>query len=287
MADLCSLEDAFPNIDSGTVHKKGPYAGGTDDFSSKAERRAARKKAKRCKGPALKALEAAAEFEPVVDPDRPATVRMEQLVAMGKEEAAKGGMEAFKLPTMPSSNCLFSDPGYPAYFGKGEDEEGFSAFAATPGDDPNYRLEPDVTKTFDTKGVEKAMGSPMLPDPNLSDRWKPMTESGTYTAYYDSLPSVIASKPGWATAPRVVKAAEPIELDETPAPPIEAKPSGDIMTISKSEKEDMTRKMNDLIGRLEQLEKKRVQNTQTEILLFVGTGVFLLAAFELLGRRRR
>jgi len=44
-------------------------------------------------------------------------------------------------------------------------------------------------------------------------------------------------------------------------------------------------RVNELMGRLETLEKKRAQDSQTEILMFVGTGVFLLLSFELLTRR--
>ena len=51
--DLCSLEEAFPNIDTGSVHKAltgssgFPYVGGTDSKPSREERRAARKRAKK------------------------------------------------------------------------------------------------------------------------------------------------------------------------------------------------------------------------------------------------
>jgi hypothetical protein len=55
--------------------------------------------------------------------------------------------------------------------------------------------------------------------------------------------------------------------------------------VSKDDKEDMLERMNQLIGRLDQLEKKRLHNTQAELLLFVGTGVLLLFTFELVGRR--
>ena len=43
--------------------------------------------------------------------------------------------------------------------------------------------------------------------------------------------------------------------------------------------------INTLMGRLEVLEKKKSQDSQTEILLFVGTGIFLLLSFDLLTRR--
>ncbi len=42
--ELCTIEDAFPNIGGGT-----PFAGGKDGYSSREERRAARKLAKKNK----------------------------------------------------------------------------------------------------------------------------------------------------------------------------------------------------------------------------------------------
>jgi prefoldin subunit 5 len=39
------------------------------------------------------------------------------------------------------------------------------------------------------------------------------------------------------------------------------------------------------MGRLEDLEKKNVKDSQTEILMFVGTGLFILMSFELFGHK--
>ena len=278
MAELCSLENAFPNIQSGS-----PFVGGTDQTPTREERRAARKKAKRCKGPALTALEA--DQGQGQDPDRPAMKRMDGVDSM--QDQKEGFSQAPAQPKgpvcIPTAKALVSgSAGYPSYFGKGVDdsEEGFSSYSASDGDDPNYRLQPDVTSTFDMKGVEKAMGS-FLPDPNLSDRWKPMTSSGTYTAYEDSMPTGIGARPGWSMSPE-----PPIERP-APAmtmPPSQVKPQDDSW-VSKGDRDEMVQRMNQLIGRLDQLEKKRLQNTQTELLLFVGTGVLLLFTFELVARR--
>lgn len=247
MAELCSLENAFPNIG-----KLGPSVGGTDTVPTREERKAARKKAKRCKGPALTALEA---DDP--DPDRLFS-KMEEVPKESFQNALP------KVPKPTESTSVF-----PSYFGKGlDDEEGFSPYSAQAGDDPNYRLEPDFTKTFDTKGIEKAMGS-LLPDPNLSDRWKPMTET-TYTAFgKPKMPTAIGARPGWASIPEL----------ETPAPK-----SRDESWLSKDDKDEIIERMNTLVGRLDQMEKRRLQNTQTELLLFVGTGMLLLFTFELVSR---
>jgi hypothetical protein len=244
MAELCSLENAFPNIG-----ETGP---------SREERKAARKKAKRCKGPALTALEA----EEGPDPDR---------LFSKTEDIPREGFQTNTLPKIPKS---IEPSNLPPYFGKGvDDEEGFSSFSSAKDDDPNYRLEPDFTKTFDTKGIEKAMGS-LLPDPNLSDRWKPMTET-SYTAFGPKvkMPTAIGARPGWASISQI----------EKPAPIAEIKPR-DESWLSKDDKNEIIERMNNLVGRLDEMERRRIQNTQTELLLFVGTGMLLLFTFELVSR---
>lgn len=258
MAELCSLENAFPNI--GKIGP--PSVGGTDTTPTREERKAAKKKAKRCKGPVLTALEADPYSYQSPDPDR-------LFSKMGDVEK-----ESFQnvIPKVPKSTG--STGTFPSYFGKGlDDEEGFSSFSTSPGDDPNYRLEPDFTKTFDTKGIEKAMGS-LLPDPNLSDRWKPMTET-TYTAFgAQSHPTATAARPGWAS----------IQELETPAPIEQKVKPRDESWLSKNDKDEIIERMNTLVGRLDEMEKRRLQNTQTELLLFVGTGLLLLFTFEIVSR---
>jgi hypothetical protein len=63
-----------------------------------------------------------------------------------------------------------------------------------------------------------------------------------------------------------------------PAKMAEVKRGGD-------DKDALMNRINELVSRLETLEKKKSQDSQTEILMFVGTGVFLLMSFEFLTRR--
>ena len=250
MAELCSLENAFPNIG---VKSGMPFVGGTDSSSTKEERRAARKKAKKAKG--------------CTDPDR-------QVARMDDVDEAKDTAptrEAFQGPVAPTTAVR----SFPAYFGKGADdiEEQFSDYSATPGDDPNYRLEPDIASTFDARGVHKAMGL-SLPDPNLSDRWKPITESGVTTAFGNPVPTVGAARPGWASIPEL---QEPERLHKGPM--------HDESWVSKGDKDVILQKMNMLVGRLDEIDKRRLQNTQMELLIFVGAGVLMLFTLDVLTRR--
>jgi hypothetical protein len=278
--DLCSLEEAFPNFDTGSVHKgwqqggsAHPYVGGTDAKPTKEERRAARKLAKKLKGPSLKYSDANMPAQP--DPDRPGVKPMEAVENM---EEQKG---SFKIPVLPKASCLFSESGTPSYFGNHPDEdgEGFSSFSAVGGDNPNYMLEPDFSKTFDLKGVAKAANT-NLPDPNLEDAWKPMTPAASYTAF---VPDDVERKPpGWSMN------AEQKGAQVTPKTPLLQEENAPVNPEKKGASDDrdvLLRRINDLVGRLENLEKKKSQNSQTEILMFVGTGMFLLLSFELLSRR--
>jgi hypothetical protein len=271
--DLCSIEDAFPNINTGSVHKEWqghPYVGGTDSKPTKEERRAARRRAKKVKGPALTYSDS---IEPPTDPDRPAVKRMEAV------ENTQEQKENFKIPVLPKASCLFSETGTPSYFGSDPDgDEGFSSFSAVGGDNPNYMLEPDFVKTFDLKGVAKA-GHVNLPDPNLEDAWKPMTAAANYTAFVPD--NVERKPPGWSMN------AEQKGAQVTPKTPLLQAENAPVHPEKKGadDKDVLLRRINDLVGRLENLEKKKTQDSQTEILMFVGTGMFLLLSFELLSRR--
>ena len=258
--ELCTIEDAFPNI-GGPTKSDVPFTGGKDGYSSREERRAARKLAKKNKVAA-----AYIEKADIPDPDR-LVQRLEQVDTVQKEK------EAFALPVLPKASCLFSDTGTPNYFGKwAEDEdenENFSSFNPSPKDDSNYRLYPDFTKGDLLKGVAKAAGT--LPEPPLNDQWKPMTEAASYTAYYsESAPASklvkpIQEKPEWF--------------------PEETGPVGVNDRVKGNTHDDLLKRIDELMGRLDQMEKKQAKDSQTEILMFVGTGLFILVSFELMTRR--
>jgi hypothetical protein len=272
--ELCSLDDAFPDIG-----KQGP---------SKEERRAARKKAKRCKGPAAEYL----EEQPAtgVDPDRPAVKRAGEVAALMSYTDAfpdlsgvvrdsipfhtrpsTNGGEEFRMPTLPGANTTFSDAGLPGYFGKGlDDEEGFADYSANPADTTGYKY-----------AGATGSGATTLPTPSVSDAWKPLTPAGAKTAYFDKLPA-----PGG----RVVERVEP-ELPQRVVTPTESARKGGA-PVKDPDMTDVTRdqllkRIQDLQKRLEELESKSSRSSQHEILVFVGAGLFLLVSFDLAIRASR
>lgn len=299
--EYCSIDDAFPPIGGGPANTgcKGNKAG---DVARKEER----KKAKRCKGPPLTFLEGSGD-QPLTDPDRPALIPLPDTPPLNKStglyqhapvdapprepfqdmspEPESEKLASFRseqpLPEMQAVYNKLPDlkaiagpnkpikSKLPKYFGANYDdgssflrgspdedavEEGFATFTNIIGDDPAYRLSPDFTSAFAGKGVQKASGSDVLPIPSVRNVWKPLTPSGATTAFYDKLPS----------------------------------PGGEIpigQVTHQYDKEELFRKLDSIYARLDDLETRRGENAQTETLLFIMSGLFVLFSMDLLVKR--
>jgi hypothetical protein len=218
---------------------------------------------------------------------------------------------------LPKASCLSSDPGYPSYFGKGGDdedgdlEEGFAPFkggtAGVDADDSSYRLQPDFMKSFQIQGAQKAAGE-LLPAPNLNDSWKPLSpDLTTYTAYTheggeDPVGPGKADQ-AWALSflepqqplppkgtvpPRTRAMARPSarELEQRVGEEKMVREIGAVVPAGGNPKEDkdlLLARIDALMGRIEMLEQKKGgQDTQQELLLFIGGGLALLLSFQLI-----
>jgi hypothetical protein len=265
--DLCSIEDAFPIL-SGHSERKGLK----ESKPSKEERRAARKKAKECKGPALTYLES--QDPDVPDADRMAFKKMGEVAAFVSYNDAfpdiSGGFEGFQIPKLTSTGCITNKEALPAYFGRGEDdEEGFMDYSGIEGDNPGYQLVPEAIPGFDAKGIEKAGSSP-IPAPSASLNWKPTTPAKTTTSFAKNLPTVESSN--------TVK-------DVSRPPPQDRSTVSRESPVNNDMRDLLSKQIKELTKRLDDLEKKRPQrDTQKELLMFVGTGIFLLVSFDLVLR---
>jgi hypothetical protein len=289
--EYCSIDDAFPPVGGGPAATgcKGSKAGAL-------ARKEERKKAKRCKGPPLTFLEGSGDL-PLTDPDRPALIPLpetpplnkatgliqhapvdapprepftdmspepeSEMLASFRSEQPDPALQAIynKLPdlsSIPGPNKALKGK-LPSYFGANHDaddavDEGFANFTNVIGDDPGYRLSPDFTSAFAGKGYEKASGTDVLPIPSVRNVWKPLTPSGASTAFYDRLPS----------------------------------PGGEIpigQVSGSFDKEEMFRKLDSIYARLDDLENRRGENAQTETLLFVMSGIFILFSMDLIVKR--
>jgi hypothetical protein len=167
--------------------------------------------------------------------------------------AAKDYSEAFqnidvKVPMIPKES---EDKKLPSYFlGYDEDSniEGFTS---------------DFSKS-DEKGFEKA-SSTNLPIPSIDDLWKPLTLANSTTSFLNELPTPGGTYPIW----NALK-AKPREVKDE----LEKKDSSSNTVLQK--------KIDDLIRRLDELEKKSKPTNQEEILAFVGTGIFVIFSLSLL-----
>ena len=292
--DYCSVDDAFPQI--------GPSNPGcTDQKGSESARKEERKKAKRCKGPPLTFLD--------LDPDRPAVQRVPEVPPLNRltglrEHAPVDAPQAepFQDTSVPydltsqrqpndagqiSRNTFPSVVGQtklpkkssstPSYFGASEDtEEGFQGLGGAEGtfgltsknyspkmnyenvigNDDAYRMYPDFKAAFDrVTGTSAAAGKALGPVPSVGFEWKPLTPSGARTSFFDELPP-----PGGTYA------------KDTSVPVGE-----ETRTIQK--------KLDTLFARLDDLESRRGENTQTEVLLFVMSGLFVIFGMDVISKQ--
>jgi len=260
----CSLHEAFPD---------------TAKQSGKSARNEERRKASKCKGPALTFLKSLDS-----DPDRygesPPLPPAEQIrTSFGfkgkegltdyekdKKEDEKelvnnligqhvndviGGLPKQSDLTPRSTNA-------PTYFGKAA-EDSFADFNSSLKDNPGYQLQgADFTKESGfIQGLDKAAGSSTLPIPSVKDVWKPLTPSGANSSFFEYLP-----------------------------PPGGLHLQSQHSSFSKEEKDSLLKKLDTLFSRLEELESNHNDHAHTEVALFILSGLFLMFGIELVRKIR-
>jgi hypothetical protein len=348
--ELCSIQDAFPDIQKGGQAPPGC----ADVKSSKEERRAARKRAKKCKGPAEEYLNAVDDVP--TDPDRPAIKRLGEIPAFVSyadafPDLSGGKFEAFKMPTLPSANCLTSDAGYPSYFGKGIDDvadeapsvdwasdaavkaqqakiisdpadlkrltgsigsgapdafakagstvgsAGYNLYNAAATEDEGFTnmfndsADTVLNETFEYEfggdGVAKAgsVASKTLPAPSLEDAWKPLTAAKTTTAFFKGPPPP-RDPPSGVEENLLKKEGKVSKQQKNPEPPKQTSYSAS-GSDQDTMRNQMAQQMEQLVKKFEDLEARRQRDTKHEVLLFVGTGLFVLVSLDIVARLAR
>jgi hypothetical protein len=286
--NYCSLQDAFgsPGCDS--------------DSAGKEARKEERRKAKRCKGPA-------ATFLDIKDPDRQAQDKLPDIPPMNPAiglrehtpvDAMQGELEPFQGsmscesplmrqdinsvhkfekaenddeaiiahqrrfewkartdgdPTGDKQRATLPNPANltvgtsSSFFGK-DPEEGFANYVP---DAKNYLMEPSFTSAFNLTPGGRA-GSAALPVPSVRDYWKPPAFGGTSTSFFNKLPD----------------------------------PGGSMPKQQGLSYESLSRKIDGVMSRLEEMNRRSTpEQTQTDILLFVSSGIFVLFMMDLLVRK--
>jgi hypothetical protein len=189
--------------------------------------------------------------EETMDPDRPFSQKMPYVEAFQDISA--------NLPNIPKMTPVLKDT--PSYFGKDMDEE--EGFTNIIGNDPSYKLEPHFAGQFLGEGLDKSQGKQTLPAVNVNDAWKPLTHTGVPTASFHYLPKE-------PKLPTLRNVQEKVFIEPT----------------QSSDFKEMQEKLNYLYRRLQDMENKRSVNAQTEILMFVGTGLGLVLAMHAMFRYR-
>jgi hypothetical protein len=264
--EYCSLNDAFPATGPPPVGCRG-------GDSTNAALTTEKKKSKRCKAPRLtfvdsnldEAAAGGAAPPPDSDPDRPAVgARTEAPKAFrngaGLEEGF-GGIQPVIENVAPSKENSATTRATPSWFGRHVDE-GFTPYTggASGSDDKpaenaqEYMLQPSFDKSFSGLGMDKSNGGPVLPLPNLSDRWKPMTPGGE-TAFFERV----------AGGPRV----------------------GTQGVETMTDAQEIKKKLDRIFSRLDEIEGRRActDNNNTEVGMFVMSGLFVLFFMDLLVRK--
>jgi hypothetical protein len=117
-------------------------------------------------------------------------------------------------------------------------------------DSKNYLMEPNFTSAFTMTPGAKT-DAPTLPIPSVRDVWKPTAYNGANTSFLERLP------PAGGTYPKETGVSH----------------------------ESLSRKIDTIMERLDSMGKRSPEQTQTDILLFVSSGIFVLFMMDLLVRK--
>ena len=267
--DGCTLDDAFP---TGAMAS----AGCVDTKTADESRRQEKKRAKKCRGPALNYLNSGMNNVGGVDPDRLAR-RMEAVPTLNEKigltqhepvtqeyEYFVGGVDNVSSINSKIVSNKKSD-NTPNFFGADPNDgsvgshtkEGFTSapYVDVIGEDESYRLKPNFSETFDNKSYltpTKMLPSGNLPYPNLDNFWKENGLAGGQSSFFAQLknPSGQPSRGG----------DEPEQL---------------------SKNQEVLQKLDRIFARLDDMDSVKSENSQTEVLLFILTGLGVIFLMDI------
>ena len=291
--DGCSLMDAFPEGLTAPIN-------GKDTKSTDLQRKHERKKAKKCRGPQQTYIES--EFNSKPDPDRPAVRRMDSVPAFNhetglEEQGAFDVQKEYVIGTNSGADPIANK--VPAFFGANPSDdttvrrglaEGFSGSGTSgmnpaanidmPGEDKSYRMESDFTvlgqklrgyaaaagtRTFtghagvpsdSESGYLLTGGSKtVLEAPNLDMFWKSSGIAGGQSSYMSKLKT------------------QPYNYEDNS--------ESQMISPSSNDKNSISQKLDRIFARLDDMETTSGENAQTEVLLFIMTGLGVIFLMDL------
>ena len=306
--DGCTLEDAFPG---------GPYASANciDNGQAEISRRQEKKKARRCRGPALTYLNEGYNMVGSVDPDRPSTKPMPLVPALNKAtgmtqhapvsqqynyESFVGGMDSLPSIRKDVEGPTELQPiNAPAFFGASPNDDGVypgaakkrgglvetftsevAPFVNVIGTDETYTLQSDFSKTFSAKGATKAESVPTKSGPS------PVDQEMTYLTPTKMLPNSILPYPNvdmfWKNSPVAGGQSSFFSKLQYPS----GEPTGtvqdtDYSTESPMSPREVLGKLDKIFARLDDMESGKSEHAQTEVLLFIMTGLGVIFLMDI------
>jgi len=302
--DGCSLNDAFPS---------GAYGspGCQDRTSGDESRRQEKKKARRCRGPAATYLNSGMNMVGAIDPDRPAVTRMDSVPTLNSKtgltehspvteqydfETFVGAMN--DLPSIRNSvqgSTELQTSSAPSFFGASPVDTGIpqsssksllehfsnstAPFVDTIGEDESYKLSPDFATTFGQRNAQKAAGSSLQLGPS------PTNQEMNYLTPTTMLPNSILPFPNvdmfWKNNPKTGGQSSFFDSLKPPSGlPAGSSEETSITEQSVNRREVLT-KLDKIFARLDDMDSVKSDNAQTEVLLFIMTGLGVIFLMDI------
>lgn len=300
--DGCSIDDAFPSGAYGSVDCMNTR-------SAEVSRRQEKKRARKCRGPQLTYLNGGMNMVGSVDPDRQTVKPMPDVPAMNRQtgmtehmpvdqqynyESFVGGMDDLsqiqsvvqgpnKLQSMSEASFFGVNPNddstNPSKPKKGLIENFSSSVAPYVniiGDSDSYMLKPDFTKSFSATGAQKAAGVGATSGPTPTD------QESSYLTPTKMLPNSILPVPNTDIFWRG-NAGGQSSFFASLRPP-GGLPTGVAPKETSEEptsKREVMEKLDRIFARLDDMEQVKAENAQTEVLLFIMTGLGVIFLMDI------
>jgi hypothetical protein len=289
--NYCSLDDAYPGLNPGCE----------DSYSSKEARREERRKARRCKGPAVTFQESQPQQYPPEDrdPDRQHLERPKEIAPMS---SAQTGLRAHVPSDAPLGMEPFQDAGSGCGIEKRLSRERLqemlprqntvAAMEATQSTLPSPAMLAQALPANQAAGF---FGADPLDDgfANYAPDAKNYLMEPNFTSAFTSLNPGTGSSVASLPVPSVRDIWKPLTPSGADTsffkqlPP----PGGEYVTTNGRETQDtdyrsMAKKIDTILSRLDDIQRgPSAEQSQKEILLFVSSGVFVLFLMDLLVRK--
>lgn len=306
----CSINDAFPS---------GPYGSASclDTKVADESRRQEKKRARKCRGPHGTYLNMGYNMVGAIDspPDKPYKMDLDSLPTLNPAtgmtvhepvteqynyETFVGGMD--DLPSIrkdvAGQNALQSSQA-PTFFGASPNDtqpsavnqrnglvENFQSqvapFTNIIGTEESYTLEPDFRKSFATKGVAKAENVPTGSGPS------PTSLETAYLTPTKMMPNSILPVPNidlfWKNGNNAVAGGQSSFFSQLKAPggePAGSAVDQDAASDVPGARREVLEKLDRIFARLDDVEAARSENSQTEVLLFIMTGLGVIFLMDI------